>query len=247
MSQNSTLLSIVIPAYNEENRLPDTLTRILEYLARQNFSAEVLVVENGSRDRTLEIARAFAGQNSIVRVLHSRERGKGLAVRAGMLAAVGTYRFMCDADLSMPVEQIERFLPPSLPDFDIAIASREAHGAVRHNEPAYRHLVGRIYNGVIRLLALPGLQDTQCGFKCFRGTVADEVFRLQTIPGWAFDVEALFIARQKGYRIQEIPIDWYFNSDSKINVLRDSTRMFVDLLRIRWNSIKGAYASRPAL
>jgi glycosyltransferase involved in cell wall biosynthesis len=247
LSQSSPFLSLVIPAYNEENRLPETLKAVTEYIERQAYSAEVLVVENGSYDGTLAVAQAYALRSNLVRVLQSTARGKGLAIQLGMLAATGQYRFMCDADLSMPIEQIERFLPPGLPDFDVAIASREAPGAVRHAEPAYRHVVGRIYNWIIHLLALPGLQDTQCGFKCFRGAVAEEIFRLQTIPGWAFDVEALFIARQKGYHIQEIPIDWYFNSESKINVLRDSLRMFVDLLGIRWNAIKGKYGARQAL
>jgi glycosyltransferase involved in cell wall biosynthesis len=241
LSQPPLFLSLIIPAYNEENRLPETLTRILAYLERQPYSAEVLVVENGSSDRTLAVARQFANQNNAVRILQSPLRGKGVAVQQGMLAAAGQYRFMCDADLSMPIEQLDRFLPPARPDFDVLIASREAPGAVRYGEPTYRHLVGRVFNWVIHLLALPGLQDTQCGFKCFRDAVAEQVFSHQTITGWAFDVEALFIARYKGYRIQEVPIDWYFNADSKINVARDSLRMFVDLLRIRWNALAGKY------
>jgi len=244
LSQKLPFLSLVIPAYNEENRLPETLNRILAYLEKQDYSAEVLIVENGSRDHTFEVAQEFSRQSSMVRVLQSVQRGKGLAVKVGMLAAVGQYRFMCDADLSMPIEQLERFLPPGQPDFDVAIASREMPGAVRYNEPAYRHMVGRIYNTIIRLLALPGLQDTQCGFKCFHASVAEEIFRLQTIPGWAFDVEALFIARRKGFHIHEVAIDWYFNPESKINVLRDSARMFIDLLRIRWNAVRGVYGSR---
>ena len=247
MAQSSLFLSLIIPAYNEENRLPGALTAITAFLERQPYSAEVLVVENGSHDRTLEVAQAFASNNDLVRVLQSPSRGKGLAVKQGMLAATGQYRFMCDADLSMPVDQMERFFPTGQANFDVAIASREAQGAVRYNEPAYRHVVGRIYNWIIRLLALPGLQDTQCGFKCFRGAVADEIFALQTIPGWAFDVEALFISRYKGYSIQEVPIDWYFNAESKINVLRDSLRMFVDLLRIRWNASRGIYGPKQAI
>jgi dolichyl-phosphate beta-glucosyltransferase len=158
-----------------------------------------------------------------------------------MLAASGDYRFMCDADFSMPVDQINRFIPPALQDFDIAIASREAAGAVRHNEPHYRHAVGRVYNALIRALALPGLQDTQCGFKCFRAPVAEVLFRLQTLHGWSFDVEILFIARQRGYQILELPIPWYYNPQSKINVLRDSFQMAVDLLQIRWNGAHGVY------
>ena len=153
MSHSSPFLSLVIPAYNEENRLPGTLAAITTYLERQSYSSEILVVENGSRDQTLAVAQAFAGQNAHVRVLQSPSRGKGLAIRQGMLAATGEYRFMCDADLSMPIEQLERFFPPGAAGFDVAIASREAPGAVRHNETVYRHVVGRIYNWVIHLLA----------------------------------------------------------------------------------------------
>jgi glycosyltransferase involved in cell wall biosynthesis len=235
------LLSLIIPAYNEEMRLPHTLQLVMDYLSAQSYQAEVLVVENGSRDRTLEIAQDFARRYPNLCALHSGQRGKGLAVRLGMLAAQGQYRFMCDADFSMPVEQIGRFLPPVLDGFDIAIASREAPGAVRFAEPHYRHLVGRVYNWMIRLVALPGLQDTQCGFKCFRDEVAEELFNLQTLPGWSFDVELLFIAQRRGYKIVEIGIPWYFNSESKIRVMKDSLRMGLDLLRIRLNAKQGLY------
>jgi hypothetical protein len=150
---------------------------------------------------------------------------------------------MCDADFSMPVAEINRFLPPALGAYDVAIASREAPGAVRYNEPAYRHLVGRVFNTLIRRIALPDLQDTQCGFKCFRAAAAEDLFHRQTLTGWSFDVEVLFIARQLGYRIVELPIPWYFNPESKISVLRDSARMALDLLTIRMNALRGRYTS----
>lgn len=236
------LLSLIIPAYNEEGRLPETLQQILSFLDQQSYTAEVLVVENGSRDRTLEIAQEAAQRDARVRVFQNSERGKGLAVQRGMLEARGEYRFMCDADLSMPIDEVNRFLPPVLNGVAITIASREAPGAHRYNEPNYRHVVGRVYNWMIRLLALPGLQDTQCGFKCFRADVAEELFRLQTLTGWSFDVEVLFIAMRRGYAIVEVPIPWYFNAESKINVLRDSYKMALDLLRIRWNGLRGVYA-----
>ncbi len=238
---NSPLLSIIIPAYNEEIRLPDTLEKIQRFLEQQTYAAEVIVVENGSRDRTLQIAREFAAKHPSFRALHEERRGKGNAVRTGMLAAAGEYRFICDADLSMPIEQVNRFLPPQLESMDVAIASREAPGSVRYNEPEYRHLTGRVFNTLVRWLALPGLQDTQCGFKCFRAAVAADVFQRQTIDGWTFDVEVLYVARRHGYKIQEIPIDWYFNPESKVRVLRDSWQMFKDLLKIRANGRRGAY------
>jgi dolichyl-phosphate beta-glucosyltransferase len=141
----------------------------------------------------------------------------------------------------MPATEIPRFLPPVLEGYDIAIASREAADAVRFNEPYYRHFVGRIYNWLIRILALPGLHDTQCGFKCFKSAIAEELFRNQTISGWSFDVEVLFIAKRKNYRIVEVPIHWHFNPDSKISVVRDSARMAFDLLKIRLNGAQGLY------
>ncbi|TLN27926.1 glycosyltransferase family 2 protein [bacterium] len=235
---------MVIPAHNEEQRLPQTLEQIADFLKRQAYAGEIVVVENGSSDRTLEIAREYARRIPYLRVLHSDLRGKGLAVQMGILAARGTYRFFADADLSMPIDEVNRFIPPALPDVEVAIGSREAPGAVRYDEPNYRHLTGRVFNTIVRLLALPGLEDTQCGFKCFRGDIADEVFPLQTIPGWSFDVEVLFIARRRGYRIVEVGIPWYFNPGSKIRVLQDSLRMFVDLLTIRRNALAGRYG-RP--
>ena len=237
-------LSIIIPIHNEERRLPSTIEQALKFLSQQFYSAELILVENGSQDRTLEIARAYAKRYPQIRVIQEQARGKGLAVRRGMLEAQGEYRFMADADFSMPPQEINRFLPPALLDSDITIASREAPGAVRYNEPAYRHFIGRIFNLLIRILALPEFEDTQCGFKCLRADVAKDLFPYQTLTGWAFDVEILFIARQRGYKIVELPICWYFNADSKVRVIRDSFEMARDLLRIRWNSLRGRYRAQ---
>jgi len=234
-------LSIIIPAYNEENRLPNSLEQVFRFLEKQSYMSEVVVVENGSTDKTFEVAQSFANRYENLHVIHNEQRGKGGAVLRGVREAHGEYVFICDADLSMPIEEISKFLPPVLTDFDIAIGSREAPGAVRYNEPYYRHLTGRVFNMLIRLMVLPNLQDTQCGFKCMRAVVARDIFRFQTLTGWAFDVELLYIARRHGYRILEIPIGWYFNADSKVRVLRDSWRMFVDLLVIRRNAWHGLY------
>jgi len=240
----SPFLSIIIPAYNEEQRLPRALEQIFSYLKEQSYYAEVLVVENGSTDQTLEIASGFAKDHPNLRILQEEQRGKGYAVRRGMLDASGEYRFMCDADLSMPIAELNNFLPPIVNGADIAIASREVKGAVRYHEPYLRHLTGRIFNTLIQLLVLPGLQDTQCGFKCFRAKVAEEIFRYQTLTGWSFDVEILYIARRLGYHIREIPIHWYFNADTKISVLKDSLKMFLDLITIRLNSRRGLYDAK---
>lgn len=236
----STFLSVVIPAHNEEKRLPASLEQVLRFLAGQSFTSEVVIVENGSSDRTLEVAQDFASKHPSVRVIQS-ERGKGAAVKRGMLEARGQYRFMCDADLSMPVEEISKFIPPALDGFDLAIASREAKGAVRYNEPAYRHLGGRGINFIIQALILPGLNDTQCGFKCFRAGVARDIFSLQTLPGWSFDIELLYIARKRGYHIEEIPIHWHHHSDSKVSALRDAVRMVRDIFHIHANARRGVY------
>jgi glycosyltransferase involved in cell wall biosynthesis len=233
-------LSIIIPAFNEEQRLPKTLDQVLTYLREQPYQSEILVVENASQDDTYKVAEQFAAQHDTqelpIRILQEPVRGKGAAVKRGVFTAAGEYRFMCDADLSMPVMEINRFFPPAMEQVDISIASREAPGAVRYNEPTYRHLVGRVFNTLIRVLALPGLNDTQCGFKCFRAPIAEELFKEMTITGWSFDVEILYLAQQRGYRILEIPIPWYYNPDSHISVVKDSMQMALDIFKIRFRS-----------
>jgi dolichyl-phosphate beta-glucosyltransferase len=235
------LLSIIIPAHNEESRLPTSLEKINTFLEKQPFDYEVLIVENGSQDRTIEIAQDFERRYKYMRALSEELAGKGLAVKRGMLEASGEYRFIADADLSMPIEEVTLFLPPHVPEYDVAIASREAPGAERIGEPIYRHWIGRMFNLLVRLITLPGIQDTQCGFKCFRSELAEELFREQTLDGWSFDVEILYIARKRGYQIIEIPIHWYFNPGSRVHIVRDSIAMFLDLIRIRLNDLQGQY------
>jgi len=234
-------LSIIIPAHNEAERLPASLEKIDVFLRQQSYVSEVLIVENGSHDETLAIASRYAEKMPYIRVFQVHERGKGLAVQRGMLEADGAYLFLCDADLSMPIEQVNRFLPPALSGVDVAIGSREIEGSKRYDEPAYRHLIGRIFNTMVRWLVLPGLNDTQCGFKCFRSEVAYEIFPLQTLNGMSFDAEVLYIARKKGYKMQEVAIDWYFNADSRVRLVQDSLRMGFDLMTIRWNAFQGRY------
>ena len=235
-------LSLILPAHNEEQRLSECLEKVKEFLGRQEYSSEVLVVENASSDHTLEIAREFATRMKELRVIHLADRGKGLAVKTGMLAASGKYHFFADVDFSMPISEINRFFPPVMADAQITIASREAPGAIRYNEPAYRHFTGRVFNSLVRLSVVPGLQDTQCGFKCFRNDITEEIFSRQTMTGWSFDAEILFIAIKRGYKIVEIPIPWYFNPDSKVRLFKDSLRMALDILSIRRNDRLGKYA-----
>ena len=235
------LLSIIIPAHNEENRLPRSLEQVFAFLKQQSYEADVWVVENGSSDRTFEIAQGYAAHQQNLHVIREARRGKGLAVRRGMLEARGQYRFMCDADLSMPIEEVNKFLPPARSGFDVAIGSREVKGAVRYNEPLQRHLGGRLINLIIRLLILPGLQDTQCGFKCFTAQAAERLFNCQTVDGWSFDVELLFVAERLGYRVVEVPVDWYYRPESKVSAVRDALRMIGDIFLIRANARRGRY------
>ena len=234
-------LSIIIPAFNEAERLPETLRKINAYLSAQDFPTEIIVVENGSTDGTYTIANDMQGEICCLTVLHENRRGKGWAIRQGMLKACGEYRFICDADLSMQIEEIDNFMPPVELNAPIAIGSREAPGSVRYDEPQYRHLIGRAFNWLVRILLLPGLNDTQCGFKLFREDAANAIFPRLTIFGWTFDVEALFIARKLGFKIVEIPIHWHHHPHSTVKVLRDSFQMGFDLLKIRLNDLRGRY------
>ncbi len=234
-------LSLIIPAYNEEERLLDSLQQIADFVGSQKYSSEVLIVENGSTDDSYAVAEDFCKSHATFSVHHMSAKGKGLAVRWGMLAAKGNYRMMLDADLSMPVDQINRFFPPQLDPVDISIASREAPGAIRYDEPNYRHIGGRLMNGIIRLLAIPGLQDTQCGFKCFRSEVAEDLFLNQKMKGWSFDVELLYIAQMRGYSIEELPVPWYYRDQSHVRPIPDSLQMILDLFTIRRNAGQGSY------
>lgn len=234
-------LSLIIPAYNEAARLPRSLEQVNAFVEAQSYACEVLVIENGSRDDTYQVAQSFARNHPVFRVEHRDQAGKGGAVQQGMLSAKGEFRMMLDADLSMPVSEISRFLPPQQPEADVVIASREAPGAVRYDEPNLRHIGGRVVNIMIRLLALPRLHDTQCGFKCFRAAVAEDLFSQQTIDGWAFDVEVLYIARLRGYRVIELPVPWYYSPQSHVKPVQDTIQVFKDILKIRSNARKGLY------
>ena len=234
-------LSIIIPAYNEEARLPETLTKVGSFLGGQSYTSEVLVVDNNSTDQTAEIILDFSDQFKDIKGLFERDPGKGAAVRCGMRQARGEYLFMCDADLSMPIEEVNKFLPPQLEGFQVAIASREAPGAIRYHEPTIRHLGGRIMNWLIQLMILPGLNDTQCGFKCFTHQAARDLFGKQTLSGWSFDIEVLFIARQRGYQITEVAIPWFYHQESKVHAVRDALKILRDIRTIRENHSLGKY------
>ena len=244
--QSSPFLSIVIPAHNEETRLPPSLAQINAYLQQQDYSSEVIIVENGSKDRTFEVAREFADAFDHIRVIQSPDnlRGKGLAVKQGMLAAEGDWRFICDADLSMRIEDIARFLPPESNGFDLIIASREAPGAQRVDEPEFRHMIGRVNNWIIKAAALDDFEDTQCGFKMFNRSAALDLFGVQKMNGIGFDVELLYIAKRRGYKIKEVPITWYYDSYSTMRLWDDSINMLREIWDIRQNWRRGDYEKR---
>lgn len=248
MDSHTPLLSIVIPAYNEAapDRLPNSLKQITAFVASQPYPIEVIIVNNNSTDDTLSIAQHAAREHDYIRVITETTQGKGAAVRAGMTIANGDYLFICDADLSMPIEEVVKFLPPQNTDYDIAIASREAKGAKRIGEPEMRHIMGRVFNFIVKVLAVRGLNDTQCGFKCFKREVARDIFPYQTINGWAFDVELLFIAQKRGYRIIEVPITWYYKAQSKIKPFGDSIKMVMETLKVRRNWKQGVYHEQKA-
>jgi dolichyl-phosphate beta-glucosyltransferase len=231
-------LSVVIPSYNEEGRLPPTLARIGEYLAEQDYESEILVVDNASSDRTSEVARQ-AGAT----VLAEPRRGKGAAVRTGMLAARGEYILFSDADLSTPIEEVEKLLAELRAGADVAIASRGLpESNLVKRQPWYRELVGRAGNLLVRMMAVRGIADTQCGFKLFPREIARRVFPAQRLTGAAFDVEVLFIVRHAGWKIAEVPVTWIDSPETRFSRVRDSLDALKDLVRIRWNWLRGRYA-----
>lgn len=233
-------LSIVIPALNEAGRLPSTLDRLHEYLREQSYRWEIIVVSNGSTDGTEAVVNEACRRIPNLELITLRQRGKGLASRFGALRSKGEIVFLCDADLSMPPETLARFIE-AIQDADVVAGSREAPGARRYDEPGYRHVMGRVFNTLVRVLAVPGISDTQCGFKAFRRDAADELFDRQMITGFGFDVELLYLARKYGYRVAELGIEWYFNTDTRVRAGADTLNMVGELLMIRYRDLIGRY------
>lgn len=232
-------LSVVIPAFNEAGRLPATLARVREHLEALDRPHEILVVDDGSSDGTAEVARS-AGED--VRVLrHEPNRGKGYAVRRGMRAATGERRLMTDADLSTPIEELSKLDVEIDRGYDIAIASRAVAGArIEVHQPAYREAMGRAFNVLVQALLLPGLADTQCGFKLFTAAAAEAAFGACRLDGFSFDVEALYVARRRGLRIVEVPVVWRNDAATRVG-LGGGGAAFLDLLRIRVSALRGDY------
>jgi dolichyl-phosphate beta-glucosyltransferase len=237
-------ISVVIPAFNEELRIAGTIQSVHDYLQKRYASYEIVVVDDGSTDATSTIVAALAKeQNNLRHVRQSVNSGKGLAVKAGIFAASGNIIVMSDADLSTPIGESEKLLSCYEEGFDLVIGSRglkESDIVVR--QPWYRGRMGKIFNFFVRLLVIGDFRDTQCGFKMFRRDVARELFSRCRISHFCFDVEILFIAKKRGFRIKEVPIQWINSPDSKVRVFRDSLRMLIDLVIIRANSYRGFYS-----
>lgn len=244
-------LSIIIPAYNEGTRLPGTLDTVLRYLDTQPFQAEVIVVDDGSNDDTADVAEKLIPEDRGY-VLRAQHKGKASAVLAGMLVAKGDYVIFMDADLAVPMGDIHLLLPYLKGEYSVAIGSREGSGSSREGEPLLRHIMGRVYNKIVQLLVVPGIKDTQCGFKMFRADAAREIFpRLQlyslespVIAGarvTGFDVEVLFLARRRGCKIREVPVHWSYGEQSKVSPVTDSVFLFLDVLKVRFNDLRGLY------
>lgn len=233
-------LSVVIPAFNEATRLPRSLARITEYLERAGQAYELLVVDDGSTDGTAERAReAITGPLTVLR--SAINRGKGHAVRRGMLAARGTWRLMTDADLSTPIEEVERLLEAAKRGADVVIASRALPGAnIEVHQPWYRENMGRAFNLMVRILAVPGIHDTQCGFKLFSARAAQTCFGPARLDGFSFDVEALYLAIRHGLRVVEVPVTWRNDAATRVGAWRGFLA-FLDLARIRTNAWRGRY------
>ena len=242
-SSQAAALSIIIPAYNEALRLPESLRQVRAWLAGQPYSAEVIVVDDGSTDDTAMVVRAAMSDWPELSLQTLAHGGKGAAVRAGALVARGEWVAFADADFSMPVSELEQLRALAQEIEGMAIASREAPGARRFGEPWYRHIMGRVFNRLVQLLILPGIQDTQCGFKCMPREIALALFQQQTISGWGFDVELLAIARRHDFTIREVPIPWYYMANSRVRLAHDTLNMFRDVLLIRANLRNGRYDS----
>ncbi len=241
--------SIVIPAYNESARLGGTLEKVIAYVQDRGWSAEVIVVNDGSRDNTAEIAREFAAKYARLHVVENPgNRGKGYSVRNGMLHARGRIVLFSDADLSSPIEESAKLIAALEAGADIAVGSRWLRAETQtQRQPLHRQLFGRIFNLLLRITLGLRFKDTQCGFKAFKQRAVQFIFPLQKIERWGFDPEILFLARKFGFRVEEIPVAWGHSGGTRIHPLIDGSRMFLEMLHIRWNDLKGKYdASTPA-
>ena len=243
----TTDYSIIIPAYNESVRIIPTLDRVLAYIQQQGWEAEIVVVNDGSRDDTAELVRDYARGSAGVRLVENPgNRGKGYSVRNGILHARGAVVLFTDADLSSPIEEASKLVDSIHQGNDVAIGSRWLRADLQTTrQPLYRQILGRAFNLALKVVLGLSFKDTQCGFKALKQQAARDIFGRQIIRRWGFDPEILFLARQLGYKTEEIPVAWAHDERSKINPIKDGMNMLLDLFRIRWNSISGKYDCSP--
>jgi dolichyl-phosphate beta-glucosyltransferase len=239
--------SIIIPAYNEGARVGATLEKVLAHVAKLGWDAEIIAVDDGSRDNTVEIIRGYAEKNPRLRLLQNPgNRGKGYSVRNGMLHAQGELLLFSDADLSAPIEEADKLFGAIAGGADIAIGSRWLRRDLQtQRQPFYRQIFGRIFNLMLRVTLGLTFKDTQCGFKAFTRDAAMQIFPLQKIERWGFDPELLYLARKLKFKVAEVPVEWAHSEGTRISPLRDGTRMFLEMLKIRWNAITGKYDRDP--
>lgn len=244
---NELFLSVVVPTFNEEARIASFITRMREALSVLVPSWEIVVADDGSQDRTREVVAALAADEPRVRLLALPHGGKGQAVSRGLLAARGSWRFMADADLAMPPGHLQRFFDRLADNrtHALLIGSREAPGSERIGEPWIRHAIGRVFNLFAQMLVIPGISDTQCGFKLLSAAAVETICPHLTIDGFAFDVEMLALARRAGFPIEEVGITWHGNQDSRVAFSRGASA-FVDIVRIWWRLRRGVYAVAPS-
>jgi len=237
-------LSIIIPAYNEEKRIPNTLLKLLNYLSTKSYQWEIILVDDGSTDRTSEIAREVIKNNSLTVIKNHLNQGKGYSVKRGVLSSTGKVLLFSDADLSTPIEELDKMLLWIDKGYDILIGSRALpESIIETRQPWYRQLMGKTFNLLVQSLVLKGFNDTQCGFKCFTRESALRVFTLQRLTGFAFDVEILYIAQKCGFKIKEQPVRWINSPESKVRLLKGPLSMILELLKIRFYDWKGYYSS----
>lgn len=239
--KKNIFLSVIFPAYNEQERINETLKKTISFLSQKKYFWEIIVVDDGSTDNTTKVAQDIKAPNIYV-IKHDENRGKGRAVRRGMLAAKGQYVLFSDSDLSTPIEEVDSLIFWLEKGYDVVCGSRalpQSRITIAQRWP--RRLMGRIFNIFVQAIVLRGLRDTQCGFKCFRSETAKAVFSKQTLFGFAFDVEILFIARKRGNRIKEVGVRWNNSPCSKVNVFQDTIKMFFSLFCIRWRYWRGYY------
>ena len=237
--------SIVIPAYNEAIRIEATLDRVLAYVYAQKWNAEILVVDDGSRDTTREIILRYAAAHPMLQLVENPgNRGKGFSVRNGVLHSKGELIVFTDADLASPIEESEKLLAALEGGADVAIGSRWLDTSLQtRRQPFYRRVLGRIFNLALRVILGMNFKDTQCGFKAFKRTAAQAVFPLQIIERWGFDPEIVFLAQRLGFRVEEVAVKWAHQENTKINPIKDGLRMFTELLTIRWYALTGRYGA----